>query len=113
MGRFSWLTEASNSSARLVSNDEEDVSFHTSRDLSVGIPSRWYCGFLNPLKMIDHTNEHPGGCSLAARIIRLRHVFAQVKKQLLEIRRFRRVEVTTVDTVNAELVCLFSYSVFG
>ncbi|CAA7061736.1 unnamed protein product [Microthlaspi erraticum] len=68
MGRFSWLTEGSSSSdqlatrssARVVSKDEEDVSSHTSRDISYGIPSRCYCGLLTPLKMMDHTDEHPG-----------------------------------------------------
>ncbi|CAA7050877.1 unnamed protein product [Microthlaspi erraticum] len=68
MGRFSWLTEGSSSSdqlatrssARVVSKDDEDVSSHTSRDISYGIPSRCYCGFLTPLKMMDHTDEHPG-----------------------------------------------------
>ncbi|CAA7028140.1 unnamed protein product [Microthlaspi erraticum] len=68
MGRFSWLTEGSSSSdqlatrssARVVSKDEEDVSSHTSRDISYGIPSRCYCGSLTPLKMMDHTDKHPG-----------------------------------------------------
>ncbi|CAA7049413.1 unnamed protein product [Microthlaspi erraticum] len=46
-------------------------------------------------------------------LLRTEAELAQVKKQLIEIRHFRRVEVTTSVTVIAVIVCLFSYAMFG
>ncbi|CAA7028511.1 unnamed protein product [Microthlaspi erraticum] len=60
MGRFSWCTEGSSSSVRLWSDDAAEVSSHTTRPISFGIPSRCYCGLLTLLKMMDRADEYPG-----------------------------------------------------